>query len=124
MRILIIDDSKFIRTVYKSELNQENIEVELAETGEEGLEKARTAKPDVILLDMMLPGIDGFEVLERLKNDSGLRKIPVVVFSTLSQQSDIEEALKRGAVKYLPKDDYTPKKVAEELKQILVLLNK
>ena len=67
----------------------------------------------------MLPGIDGFEVLEKLKANPELEKIAVVVFSTLSQASDIKKALARGAVKYLPKNDYTPKRVAAELKQIL-----
>ena len=119
MKVLIVDDSKFIREVYKLELNQENIEVVVAEDGEKGLELAKTAKPDVILLDMMLPGIDGFEVIEKLKSDPELSKIAIVVFSSLRQQSDIDKALKRGVLKYLPKDEYTPKKVAAELKSVL-----
>ena len=120
MKVLIIDDDKFIRTVYESELHQENIEVELAEDGEKGLEKARSVKPDLILLDMILPGMSGFELLEKLKADDELKKIPVVVFSSLNQQSDIDEAVKLGAVKYLPKDTHSPSQIVEEIKKILM----
>ncbi len=120
MKVLIIDDDKFIRTVYQSEFNQENIEAEVAENGEAGLEKAKSGKPDLILLDMMLSEKDGFEVLGELKSDTSLKSIPVIVFSSLNQQSDIDEAMKLGAVKYLPKDAYSPKQIVEEAKKILV----
>ena len=117
MKILIIEDDKFIRTVYKSQFNQENFEVELAQDGEEGWQKIIDTKPDLILLDMILPKKDGFSILEDLQKDEELQKIPVIVFSALSQQSDIDKAMKLGAKKYLPKDQYTPKQIIEEIKK-------
>ncbi|MBI5306339.1 response regulator [Candidatus Wolfebacteria bacterium] len=120
MKVLIIDDDKFIRTVYESQLQQENIDVELAPDGESGLVKAKSAKPDLILLDMILPQKDGFEILKELKANSNLKNIPVVVFSSLSQQNDIDEAFKLGAIKYLPKDTYSPAQIVEEIKNILL----
>ena len=119
MRILIIDDSKFTRTVYESELKQENIQVETAEDGEAGIAKAKSEKPDLVLLDMILPKKDGFDVLRELKADSNTKDIPVIVFSKLNQKSDIDEALKLGAIKYLPKGRYTPKQVLTQIKKIL-----
>jgi two-component system, OmpR family, response regulator VicR len=114
MKVLIIDDDNFIRTVYKSALNQENIEVEVAADGDEGLAKAKQFKPDAILLDMILPKKDGFEVLKGLKS----KKIPTIVFSSLHQQGDIDEALRLGAMKYLPKDQYSPGQIIDEIKKL------
>ncbi|MEK7453104.1 MAG: response regulator [Patescibacteria group bacterium] len=120
MKVLIIDDDNFIREVYKSELNQENIEVELAESGEVGLEKVKSIKVDLILLDMMLPQKSGFDVLTELKKDAELSKIPVIVFSSLSQQSDIDEAKRLGCLMYLPKDTYSPNQIVDEIKKIIL----
>jgi len=120
MKVLIIDDDKFTRTVYESELHQENIDAVLAEDGERGLALARESKPDLILLDMILPKKSGFEVLEDLQRDPELQNIPVVIFSSLRQQHDIDEAMKLGAVQYLPKDSHSPKQIVEEIKKILL----
>lgn len=120
MKVLIIDDDKFIRTVYESELHQENIDAVLAEDGERGLALARESKPDLILLDMILPKKSGFEVLEDLQRDPELQNIPVVIFSSLRQQHDIDEAMKLGAVQYLPKDSHSPKQIVGEIKKILL----
>ncbi len=120
MKVLIIDDDRFTRLVYQSQLSQENIKVDLACDGEEGLKKIKETKPDLILLDIILPKKTGFEVLENIQKDPELKKIPVIVFSSLSRQSDIEKAMKLGAKKYLPKDSHTPKQIVEEIKKILI----
>lgn len=122
MKVLIIEDDKVISTVYESELHQENIEVDVAQNGEEGLEKARKSKPDLILLDMILPRKNGFEVLEELKKDKMLNKIPVVVSSALSQKVDIDEAMKLGAYKYLSKENFSQKQIIREVVNILMTL--
>jgi CheY-like chemotaxis protein len=119
MRVLIIDDDKFIRVVYKSGFVHEGIEVDLAQDGEEGIEKARESSPDIILLDIILPNKDGFEFLEEAKKDDILKKIPVIVFSALNQQPDIDRAMGLGALKYMPKDNYMPNQIIEEVKKIL-----
>jgi|SaaInlStandDraft_6_1057023.scaffolds.fasta_scaffold158349_2 DNA-binding NarL/FixJ family response regulator len=120
MKVLIIDDDNFIRTVYESLLKQENIEPVLAENGESGLALAREHSPDLILLDMIMPGKSGFEVIEELKADEALKSIPVIIFSSLSQQSDIDEAMKLGAAGYYPKDQNASESVVEKVKELLM----
>ena len=120
MKVLIIDDDVFVRTVYESELHQENIEVVLAGDGNAGMEIARAEKPNVILLDLIMPNKDGFTVLAELKADPELASIPVIVSSVLGQQSDIDEVMSLGAIKYLPKDLYSPNQVIEEIKKTLM----
>ena len=78
-------------------------EVEVASDGREGLEKIKTFLPDLILLDIIMPVMDGFEVLTALKNDSTISRSPVVVFSTLGQESDIKKAIELGAKDYINK---------------------
>ncbi|MDD4625099.1 MAG: response regulator [Candidatus Paceibacterota bacterium] len=119
MKVLIVDDDKFVQAVYKSGFIKERIEVDLAQDGEEGLEKARKALPDLILLDLIMPRLDGFDFLEEAKKDPALKKIPVIVFSVLSQQSDIDKALELGAFKYMAKDIYMPNQIIEEAKKML-----
>ena len=119
MKVLIIDDDNFIRTVYKSAFEQENIKVDAVETGEAGLESAKAQKPDLILLDMILPGMSGFVILKELKSDGTLKDVPVIVFSSLSQQSDIDEALKLGALKHMPKDQFSVAQIVAEVKKTL-----
>lgn len=120
MKVLIIDDDIFVQTIYESELHQENIEVFLASDGVEGMELAKSEKPNVILLDLIMPKKDGFVFLKECKNDPELSAIPVIVSSALSQQSDIDEVMGLGALKYLPKEEYSPNQVIEEIKKTLL----
>jgi CheY-like chemotaxis protein len=115
-KILLIDDDKFIRTVYQNKLADAGFEVAVAENAAKGLEMLASEKPNLILLDIMMEGGDGFSVLEQIpKNQS----IPVVVFSGLSQESDKERAKSLGAVAFLPKDEYQPNQIIEEIKKLL-----
>lgn len=120
MLVLVIDDDKFVRNIYESELHQENIQVELAQDGVEGLTKAKEVKPNLIIMELILTKKNGFEVLQELKKDSKLKNIPVVICSALSQSKDIDEALKLGAIKYFSKEDYSLKQVIKEVLEILV----
>lgn len=103
MRILLVEDDTFFREFYAAKLKEEGMEVEIASDGEEGLEKAEKTKPDVMLLDIIMPKKDGFEVLQALSQNATLKKIPVIVFSTLGQESDVEKAKKLGATDYINK---------------------
>lgn len=118
-KVLVIDDDKFIRLVYESKLKKEGFIVSSAQDGEEGFEKISKEKPDLVLLDMILPKKNGFAILEEMGSDAKLKKIPVIVFSALSQPSDIDRALKLGAKRYLPKDEYSPTEIVNEVKKIL-----
>ena len=118
-KILIIEDDPLMRRLYQKIFTFEKYEVESAEDGEEGLEKARKVKPTLILLDVMMPKMNGLQVLEKLKADQDLKKIPVVMLTNLAGQKDAETALAKGAVKYIVKSEYEPKQVADMVKGVL-----
>ena len=115
-KILIVEDDKFLRELIARKLIQENFEVIEAIDGEEGLEKAKETKPNLILLDLILPGVDGFEVLTKLKEDPVLTVIPVIIFSNLGQREDVERGLRLGAVDYLVKAHFTPNEIIEKVR--------
>lgn len=102
-KVLIIEDDKFLSLVLKSKLERDGFLVAEAVDGEEGLAKARSEKPDAILLDLILPKMSGFEFLEVVKTDPELGKIPIVVASNLGQESDIQKAKSLGVTDYYVK---------------------
>ena len=117
--ILIIEDDKFLRELIVRKLSKEDFEVSEAVDGEEGIKKIIEEKPDLILLDLILPGIDGFEVLARMKKESALSPIPVIILSNLGQKDDVEKGLKMGAIDYLIKAHFTPGEIIEKIKVAL-----
>jgi len=118
-KILIVEDDKFLRELIARKLTAENYQISEAIDGEEGLKKIKEEKPDLVLLDLILPGIDGFEVLSRLKEDPSLALIPVIILSNLGQREDVERGMKLGAVDYLVKAHFTPNEIIEKVKQAL-----
>ena len=118
-KILIIEDDKFLRELIAQKLLKENYETSEAVDGEEGLKKIKEERPDLILLDLILPGIDGFEVLAKMKEDSALSQIPVIILSNLGQKEDVEKGLKLGAADYLIKAHFTPVEIVEKIRTIL-----
>jgi len=117
--ILIIEDDKFLRELIVQKLIKEGYEIAEAIDGEEGIKKIKEGKPDLVLLDLILPGIDGFEVLSRMKGDSALAPIPVIILSNLGQKEDVERGLKLGAIDYLIKAHFTPGEIIEKVKNAL-----
>lgn len=103
MKILLIEDDKFFQKFYSTKLQENKVEVEVASDGEEGLLKMRSTNPDLILLDLIMPKMDGFAVLTARSQDESLKKIPVIVFSTLGQEKDVAQAQKLGANGYINK---------------------
>ncbi|OQX00546.1 response regulator [Candidatus Parcubacteria bacterium A4] len=118
-KILIIEDDEFLRELVFRKLESEGFEAIIACDGEEGLQKIKEEKPQLVLLDLILPNVDGFEVLERVKKDDSLASIPVIILSNLGQREDIEKALKSGAADYLIKAHFTPGKIIEKVRNIL-----
>lgn len=102
-KILIIEDEKNIMLVYSRLLDKEGYEVLTAEDGLKGLELAQEKLPDLILLDLVLPKLDGFKILSTLKEDDETRKIPVIIISARSDKESIETTLKAGAENFLVK---------------------
>lgn len=118
-KILIVEDDVLISTMYKDILTFDKYDVVTAGDGQEGLEKAVTEKPTLILLDIMMPKMNGLEFLEKLKSNPETKEIPVIVMTNLSGDHDAQAALTKGAVKYIVKSKYTPKEVAKMVKEIL-----
>jgi len=117
--ILIIEDDKFLRELIAQKLIKEGYEISEAIDGEEGVKKIREEKPNIVLLDLILPGIDGFEVLSKMREDPALAQIPVIILSNLGQKEDVERGLKLGAVDYLIKAHFTPGEIIEKIKNVL-----
>jgi len=103
MKVLLIEDDRFFQKFYSAKLREQNIEVEAASDGEEGLLKMHNVNPDVVILDLIMPKKDGFSVLHARQMDENLKKIPVIVFSTLGQEKDLEKAKNLGATDYINK---------------------
>jgi len=118
-KILIIEDDKFLRELIAKKLLKENFEIFEAIDGEEGLKKIKEEKPDLILLDLILPGIDGFEVLAQIKKDPAMLSIPVIILSNLGQKEDIEKGMRMGAVDFLIKAHFTPGEIIDKIKSVL-----
>ena len=118
-KILIVEDDPLMSRMYQKIFTFEKYEVEMAQDGEEGLAKAVSANPTLIMLDVMMPKMNGLQVLEKLKTDDRTKAIPVVMLTNLAGQQDAETALSKGAVKYLIKSEHEPKQVTDIVKEIL-----
>jgi len=117
--ILIIEDDRFLRELIAQKLIKEDFNISEAIDGEEGIKKIKEEKPDLVLLDLILPGIDGFEVLSKMREDPSITRIPVIILSNLGQREDVERGLKLGAVDYLIKAHFTPGEIIEKIKLVL-----
>ena len=116
-RILIIEDDEFLLGLLVEKLTKEQFIVSVAFDGEEGLKKLKQEEPDLIILDLILPGMHGFEFLKRIKKDPKTSQIPVIILSNLGQRQEIEQGIKLGAVDYLVKANFTPKEIVEKIKR-------
>ena len=117
--ILVIEDDKFLRELISRKLTGEGFDVLEAVDGEDGIKKIKEGKSDLVLLDLILPGIDGFEVLAKLRDDAEISSIPVIILSNLGQREEVEKGLKLGAIDYLIKAHFTPGEIIEKIKNIL-----
>lgn len=118
-KILIVEDDEILSDIYATKLGMEGYEVILASEGYKGIEAAIRQEPDLILLDIVLPKMNGFEILKMLKKKDKVKDIPVIFLSNLGQDYEVSKGLELGAVKYLIKANYTPAQVIKEIKKIL-----
>lgn len=119
-KILLVDDTPFYLNAYKTKLMGEGYLVKTAENGVEALKEVKTESPDIILLDLMMPVMDGFKVLLALKADPGLKGIPTIVFSAKGNMEEVSKAIEAGANDFLVKATTTPNKVVEKIKRALI----
>lgn len=120
-KLLIVEDDSTLHKALVEFLGAEGFEVVGAMDGEEGIEACRREKPDLVLLDIILPKKDGYEVIAELKADPELSSIPVVLLTNLGSLNDVEKALAMGATTYLVKADYKLEEVCRKVKEILGL---
>jgi two-component system phosphate regulon response regulator PhoB/two-component system alkaline phosphatase synthesis response regulator PhoP len=118
-KILIVEDDKFLRDLLSRKLQEEKFEIVTAIDGEEGIKKTNEEKPDMVLLDLILPSINGFEVLKKVKENPKTSAIPVIILSNLGQREDVERALNGGAKDYLIKANFTLDEILEKIKKYL-----
>jgi len=117
--ILIVEDQPGFRRIYHDVLKNDGYEVLEAQDGEQGLEMVRAHKPHLVLLDLGLPKIDGFEVLKRIRADAATAKIPVIIFSVLGEQKDVKKGLELGANDYTVKGFYTPRQILSKVRGLI-----
>ncbi len=118
-KILLAEDDKFISRAYYDGLSRAGYDVIAVFDGNDALEKIKNDKPDLILLDLIMPEKNGFETLEELKRDPLTKDIPVIIISNLGQDSDISQGLKLGAADYLIKSNYSLDEVADKIAKLL-----
>lgn len=115
-KIVLIEDDETLAEVLYAELNEAGFEVFPAFDGREGLKQVREKRPDLVLLDIILPEMNGFEVLEEIKKSPDTEKIPVIILSLLGEDEDIKKGLKLGASDYIVKSSHAIAEIVEKVK--------
>lgn len=118
-KILLIEDDPFLSDIYMRKFEELGYITDLASDGEEGLEKVEEIKPDIVLLDIILPKKNGLEILREIKSNDELKNIPVLILSNLSMDENFDKARELGASGYLVKSQYTPSEIVAEVEKVL-----
>jgi DNA-binding response OmpR family regulator len=118
-KILLVEDDRFLSEMYVTKLTESGFDVEVAYDGKEGLAKIEEFMPNLILLDIVLPGMDGFEILQKIKKEESLKNILVIALTNLGQREEVEKGLRLGASDYIIKAHFTPTEVVAKVKRLL-----
>lgn len=119
IQLLLVEDDTFLSNIYKTKFEMEGFDVVTAMDGETGLALAKSKKPAIILLDILLPKMDGFTVLKELKADKAVKDIPVILLTNLGQKDDVNKGLELGAVDYLIKAHFKPSETVEKVRKVI-----
>lgn len=119
LRILLVEDDRFLRKAAEVTLKRQGFDVLTAQDGEAGLQAARDTLPDLVLLDLIMPKMQGFQVLEYLKDDRTTAAIPVIVMSNLGQDSDVKRAMDAGAAAYVVKSNTALQSLVDTVRDVL-----
>ena len=119
MTILLIEDDPLLIDIYSTKLKESGFEVTVAEDGEKGLRSLEGAMPNLVLLDIVLPKQNGWEVLSKIRQNDRFKGLKVVLLSNLGQKEEIEKGLSLGADRYLIKAHFTPTQVVQEIQKLL-----
>lgn len=118
-KILVIEDDSFLQSLEANKLTKEGFEVITASTGDDGIKKINEPGVSLILLDLMLPNFDGFDILKKVREQESTKSLPVIVFSNLSEESAMQKAESMGATKFMVKSNFTLEELVAEIKNIL-----
>jgi len=119
IKILLVEDDAMILDMYKGRLEEEGYEVFTTDKGSSAIELAKKEKPEIILLDVILPEVDGFTILDEIKQDKLLKNTPVMMLTNLGQETDQNKAIARGAVGYFVKAQHTPGDIIKKVKELI-----
>ena len=120
-KVLIVEDDPFIRDIYQVKFSQEGFEVIVVDNGIKALEKLEQVIPNIILLDIIMPYMDGMETLKNIRRNENWKKIPVIMLTNISEKEKISESEKYGVDGYLIKSYFTPSEVVDKVKNLLKL---
>lgn len=123
-KVLIIEDDPPYRKIYRKKFEVAGYQVETAENGEEGLTKMAAFRPDIVFVDLMMPKMDGFQFLDKVKADASLAGTPVIVLTNLSTTEDAEKVLQKGALSILVKSDTEPNVIVQKANAVLKSSNR
>jgi two-component system alkaline phosphatase synthesis response regulator PhoP len=118
-KILIVEDDSILQNMYKVKFIVEGFEVHTADNGKDALERAHIGKPDIVLLDILMPRLNGLEALAEIRRDPAIKDVPVVMLTNLSNIDKMEQAINLGAAGYLVKSATTPQQVLEFVKDTI-----
>jgi DNA-binding response OmpR family regulator len=118
-KIFLVEDDPFLVDIYSTKFKKLGYEVVSTPGGEEILGKIREEKPDIVVLDIVLPNIDGWEILKRIRGDEELKDLKIVILSNLGQEEEVKKGMELGATKYLIKAHLNPSEVIEEIRKTL-----
>lgn len=119
IKILLVEDDQDLQEMYETKFAMEGFEVVKAENGAEALNKVSSENPKIVLLDIVMPEVDGFQVLKDLKANPATKEIPVILLTNLGQEGDIKKGMELGAADYLIKANFTPNEVVGKVKKAL-----
>ena len=114
--ILLIEDDSYISDMYRIKMESENFEVAIASDGIIGIKMLEKQKPDIVLLDIVMPKIDGFSVLKTIKKNPDLKEVPIVLLTNLGQKENVQRGFELGASGYIVKAHFTPSEVVQKIR--------
>lgn len=121
--LVVIEDDKYLADIYATKLKLEGFNVEVANDGESGLKAIKRLMPDLILLDILMPGMDGFSVLHAIKTDEAIKDLTVIMLTNLNSPEDVKKGLELGAADYMVKAHFVPADIVTKVKSILSISN-
>jgi DNA-binding response OmpR family regulator len=124
IKIALVEDDPFLSSMYSTKFGLEGFEVVSASDGEKGVELIRQELPDIVLLDVLMPKMNGFDVLKLIKQDETTKDIPVILLTNLNQSDEVEQGMDLGAVDYLIKAHFMPSEVVDKIKAALARVGK